>query len=131
MAQDAEKLAAQGERLRELKDFAAVTYREISDAVGVTERQVQRWFSGESEVNGTNIKALAAFLGSTPDYIEYGVLKRERPDSQPQASQLDRIEARLNELIERLVAAEVLAAVEADKAQAPQPEHAKRPPQAA
>lgn len=135
MAQDAEKLAAQGERLRELKDLArGVTYRKISDALNVSERQVQRWFAGESEISGENLKALAEFLGTSPDYIEYGVIKRLRPDDPPDLlgrlsgdgygeikTQLDGIEGMLESLMERLVRADVIAAVDADTAPKPQP----------
>jgi transcriptional regulator with XRE-family HTH domain len=81
MAKDAEKLDAQAERLRALKDQArGVTFRKIADAVGVTERQVQRWFAGDSDIDGDNIDRLAAFLGTSADYIEYGTMRRATPD---------------------------------------------------
>lgn len=100
MAQDAEKLRAQGERLRELKKQArGLTFRQIADAVAVTERQAQRWFAGESEISGDNLRALAKFMGTTPDYIEYGVVHRPRVDATPNL--LDQLAAP-DVLLERL-----------------------------
>lgn len=120
MAQDAEKLAAQASRLRELKGMArGLTFRQIGDAVGVTERQAQRWFSGESDPGAENLRKLAGFLGSSPDYIEYGVVKKLRPDrapdlmgdpSHPQAAQLVKIETKLDEILEKLTQLEIARA---------------------
>lgn len=81
MAQDAEKLAAQAERLRHLKSQArGLTNGKIANEVGVTERQVQRWMArrNTSDIDPENLKKLARFLGTTPDYIEYGGRNRRQ-----------------------------------------------------
>lgn len=64
MAQDADKLAGQAARLRDLKKRARCTFPDIAEAVPAGERQVQRWFRGESEVGPDNLKPLAKFLKS-------------------------------------------------------------------
>lgn len=79
MAKEAEALAAQAERLTELKRMArGVTFKDIAEVVGRTERQVQRWFAGDSDIDGAVLTKLADFLGTTADYIEYGTIKRSR-----------------------------------------------------
>src|ERR1035437_5472637 len=57
MAQDAEKLAAQAERLTELKKLGRPTFKEIGEAIGITERQVQRWFAGDGDVGRAGVWA--------------------------------------------------------------------------
>src|ERR1035437_7218412 len=79
MAQDAETLAAQAERLTELKKLGRPTFKEIGEAIGITDRQVQRWFAGDGDVGRERLKKLADFLGTTPDYIQYGRDRREPP----------------------------------------------------
>lgn len=118
MAQDAEKLAEQAARLRDLKKRARVTFRQIGDAIDVTERQVQRWLAGHSEIGPENLKALADYLDTTPDFIEYGERRpgNAAPDLFPTltpkalAAQLDRIETAVEHLTDWLVASGVLAA---------------------
>src|ERR1035437_4655649 len=78
MAQDAEKLAAQAERLTELKKLGRPTFKEIGEAIGITERQVQRWFAGDGEAGRKSHKRPPASLGTPPVYIEYGVPRRKR-----------------------------------------------------
>jgi transcriptional regulator with XRE-family HTH domain len=122
MAQDAEKLAAQAERLTELKKLGRPTFKEIGEAIGITERQVQRWFAGDGDVGRESLKKLADFLGTTPDYIEYGVTRRERADTpdlslagEPLATitaRLDSIEAKLDALLAGEGAAESQQAVQ-------------------
>jgi transcriptional regulator with XRE-family HTH domain len=139
MAKDAERLAAQAQRIGELRAAKRVTQPEVADAVNVTLRAYQAWEAGDSDPKGPNIRALAKYFETTADYIEYGYTRERAPapdlmdalPASPLVERLDRIELLVKEVLERLVAAEVLAAVEADKAQAPQPGHAKRPPRAA
>src|ERR1035437_6591648 len=63
------------------KTLGRPTFKEIGEAIGITERQVQRWFAGDGDVGRESLKKLADFLGTTPDYIEYGVTRRERTDN--------------------------------------------------
>jgi transcriptional regulator with XRE-family HTH domain len=100
MAKDAERLAAQAERLTALKEQArGVTFRKVAEAVGVTERQAQRWFAGDSDIDDDNLVRLATYFGTTPDYIEYGTMKRDTPEPFPAndgfADRLLEIERRL------------------------------------
>lgn len=89
MAKDAERLEGQAKRLRDLKaQTRGVTFKKIADEVGVTERQAQRWFAGDSDVGDENLPALARYLGTTPDYIEYGSNGRAKP---PTPQVLDRL----------------------------------------
>lgn len=103
MAQDAEKLEAQAARLRELKKLSRRTFKEIADAVEVTERQVQRWFAGDGDIGPQNLKKLAEYLGTTQDYIEYGSERTTRgptPDLLGAGNQqLDRIEEKVDRLL--------------------------------
>jgi transcriptional regulator with XRE-family HTH domain len=118
MAKDAEKLAAQAERINKLRAAKRVTQPEVADAVGVSLRAYQAWESGASGLNPQNIKALAGYYGTTPDYIEYGDERNPPPGFTDEvarrelAAQLDRIEDSINALVERLVAAGVLQAIE-------------------
>lgn len=105
MAQDAEKLAEQGERLRELKKMARVTQRQISDAVGISERQVGRWLAGTSDIDPQNLKKVAAFFCSTPDYIEYGAAVRTR-GATPDPFVPDEVRQQLDAIKDRLTALE-------------------------
>lgn len=99
MAKDAERLAEQAQRLRDLKRFARVTNRDIADATGVTERQVQRWTSESqpSDIESQNLKKLAAYLGTSPDYIEYGT-DRKRAGIPKLLESLD-LEAKIDLLV--------------------------------
>src|ERR1035437_865456 len=81
MAQDAEKLAAQAERLTELKKLGRPTFKEIGEAIGITERQVQRCLAGEGVVGGEVLKRLPPFLGTPPDYMGYGGPRGEGADT--------------------------------------------------
>lgn len=107
MARDAEKLAAQGERIRELRKFARVTQETAAGAVGVTLRGYQRWERGEGELKPDNVRALAEYFATTPDYVEYGerIVVRTPSlalDADGEMTQADRIEAKIDELLRRL-----------------------------
>jgi transcriptional regulator with XRE-family HTH domain len=127
MARDEAQLLAMGLRIKELRLSRGYKQQWIADKIGVTLRTYQFWQQGKIPPTGENLERLAKLFGVTPTYI----LRGETPDPFGSASQLDRIEAKLNEVIERLVVAEVMAAVAAEEARAPQAGHAKRPPRAA
>lgn len=123
MAKQAEELASQAERLRDLKRQArGVTFKNIADATGATERQAQRWFAGDSDIGPENLKALARFLGTTPDYIEYGTVARKRGPTPNvvndlSADHLDRLEAKLDEILDQLAALMIFQGVARDEQQ--------------
>lgn len=87
MARDAEKLADQGQRIKQLREAMRtaenkrVTQPVVAEAVGVTPRAYQEWESGRGDMKPENVKALADFFETTPDYIEYGVEARDRSDT--------------------------------------------------
>lgn len=103
MAKDAERLAEQAARIKELRDERRLTQQPVADAVGVTLRAYQDWEAGRGGINGENVKALAEFFDVTADYIEYGVDKRERGDTPDLSlSRLAGIEATLGELADQV-----------------------------
>ena len=114
MAQDAEKLSAQGSRIRQLRqamrteEGKRITQPVVADAVGVTPRAYQEWEAGRGDIKPENAKALADYFGTTQEYIEYGdrvAEKRETPDLllAPEGSQLDRIEQKLDAILNKLI----------------------------
>jgi transcriptional regulator with XRE-family HTH domain len=77
MAQDVEKLAAQAQRLKDLRAAKGrslgrrVTQEIAADAIGVTLRAYQAWEAGGG-IDPDNLKKAADFFETTPDFIEYG-----------------------------------------------------------
>ena len=110
MAKDAEKLEAQGRRLAELRALARVSQETAAHQIGVSVRAYREWELGRGGFNDENIKAAAKYFGTTPDYIEYGVMKRERGPA-PEPFPISRLEERLAALEEaiRLLRAELAA----------------------
>lgn len=104
MAKDAEKLVAQAERIKELRAAKRVTQPEAAEAVGVSLRAYQAWELADSGLNPQNIKALAGYFNTTPDYIEYGDERAAAPDLMGElaagelVAQLTRIEDALDDL---------------------------------
>ena len=142
MAKDAEKLAAQAQRIGELRAAKRVTQPDVADAVGVTLRAYQAWEAGDGGVGPQNIKKLAAYFGTTPDYIEYGTTPRtSTPDLMAEisagattAEQLAEVNSRLNRLqavLEELAGEKIVAAALEALARAEQPGAAARPRRAA
>lgn len=90
------------ERLSELRERDSLTQEQAAHRVGVTTRQWQRWESGESVPYPRNLDQVAS---------AFGISVQEFFDGPPDGSQLDRIEALLEELLSRLPGpAEVLEA---------------------
>jgi transcriptional regulator with XRE-family HTH domain len=60
-----------GERktLRQWRDAAYLTQKELADKAGVTLKAVSAWETGKAQPRVTNLRALAAALGITPDQI--------------------------------------------------------------
>lgn len=72
MAKDAAQAAAEADRIKELRERKRATQPEVADAIGISLRGYQAWEAGHSTPNGQNLKALAEYHETTPDYIEYG-----------------------------------------------------------
>lgn len=114
MAQDAEKLAEQGARIKALREQMRtdegkkVTQPNVADAVGVSLRGYQNWEAGDGGLRPENVMALAKFFDTTEEYIEYGDRRAEQtPDlvselGSGDVSQLDRIEAKLERVLTAL-----------------------------
>jgi transcriptional regulator with XRE-family HTH domain len=93
MAMEAERQREVAARIRDLR--GPRPQRVIADLVGVTLRAYQAWEAGGG-INWDNVQQLAEALGVTEEYLLYGRDAQAEPDP----SQLDRIEAKLDRLIE-------------------------------
>jgi len=110
MAMEAAHRSEVGQRIKELR--GPLPQPELARKLDVSLRAVQKWEAGESAPQWDNLVRLSKFFGVTQDYLLYGERSRT-----PEPSQLDRIEARLEEIISLLVGggpADVLEA-EADR----------------
>lgn len=84
-------------RLNELFERSTLTrQRDLADAVGVELRTVQRWLQGGA-ISKTYWDTLAGVLDTTVKYLIFG-----EEDEPLDPSQLDRIEGKLDELLDLL-----------------------------
>ena len=111
-----------GERLEELRRSHGLTQEQAAPKVGISLRQWQRWETGESEPTASNLARIAQ---------AFGIAVSELLGLSGEPFQMDRIEGKLDDLIDRLVAAGVLRAVDQDESQEQPPEDEERPPEAA
>jgi transcriptional regulator with XRE-family HTH domain len=150
MAREAEQLAAQGARIKELREALRtdegkrVTQPAVAEAVGVTPRAYQDWEAGRGGMKSENTKALANYFDVTEEYIVYG--NDEPTDETPDLAgafnnervdipaQLDRIEKKLDTIlafIGPLDVDQLTAFLQAVGAQTEPPADAERPRRAA
>lgn len=92
MAREAEELAEQADRIKKLRALSRKSGEDVAGEIGVSYRTYQRWEGAEGEISTDNLKKLAAYFGTTPDYIEYGVVERGTtpnpfPSSSPDLAQ--------------------------------------------
>lgn len=104
------------QRIRDLKQTRPdLTWAQVADKVGVTERSALDW-QRAGGISHANCKKLAKVFGVDADWLWSGVQRGETPDLMAAigggASQLDRIEAKLDDLLNRVGALEVGAALE-------------------
>lgn len=111
MAKDAEDLAAQAERIRDLRESKHLTQPEVADAVGVSLRGYQLWEAADSDPGPRNLKALAEYHDVTADYIAFGC---ERPRGETpnltdalNGDELSRLETSIKTQTERVDALEL------------------------
>lgn len=101
------------ERLLDLRERHGLSQEHAAQRVGITHRQWQRWETGASMPYPRNLDAVASAFGiSVADFFD-----ADPAVEVADVGQLDRIEAKLDELLSRLPAlgpAEVLEA-EADR----------------
>ena len=57
------------ERMRELRKERKETQRQVADAIGVTDRQYQRFETGEQKPGFDSLLALADHFGVSLDYL--------------------------------------------------------------
>jgi transcriptional regulator with XRE-family HTH domain len=95
MAADRERQEEIGARIKELR--GRIPQPVVADAVGVTLRAYQAWEAGDSGIAWPNLVKLAKYFKVSADYLEYGESGRQGP-----STQLDRIEAALAELEDKL-----------------------------
>lgn len=89
------------ERLSELRERAGLSQEDAARKVGVTHRQWQRWESGQSMPYPRNLDKVASAFGiSVSDFFD------DQPLASPEtrSDQLDRIEAKLDEILNLLAA---------------------------
>jgi transcriptional regulator with XRE-family HTH domain len=127
-----------GERIRERREALNLSRPDVVSQMSgrVNENQLYRWEKGLHQPNPDTLEELARILEcDVADLMAPEPDKTSTPDpfevQDPTTAALARIEQSLNDLVERLVAAGLLAAVEKDTATAPPPTPAKRPKRAA
>lgn len=96
MAMEAAQRAEVGQRIKELR--GPLPQPVLAQKLGVSLRAVQKWEGGESAPQWDNLVRLSKMFGVTQNYLLYG----EPEDAGPTPSQLDRIEAKLDELLSLL-----------------------------
>lgn len=122
MAADLERLHAQAERIKELRldkqhrDGKRISQETAAHKVGVSVRQYRTWESTGAVIQFDNLQALATYFDTSTSYIEFGEETRaETPDLSNGASQLDRIEERLDQvhkMLTQLLASEIVAGLQ-------------------
>lgn len=96
MAQAAEKQAEVAARIRELREDARLPQPAIAEKVGVTLRAYQSWEAGGG-VSWPNLAKLAKVFQVSEEYLLYG------PEGgKPPTTQMDRIERKLDTILEHL-----------------------------
>lgn len=116
---------ARAERLATLFERSPFTrQKDLADAIGVETRTVQRWLAGEG-IAKRNWTELADALDTTVRFLVFG---EEEP--KVDASQLDRIEEKLDRLLAMLEGEDIPAGFEeaADRTDAQQASSGARPP---
>ena len=111
MAMEAAQRAEVGQRIKELR--GPLPQPELARKLNVSLRAVQKWEGGDSAPQWDNLVRLSKFFGVSQNYLLYG----EAEKVEPAPSQLDRIEAMLDEVLSRVAALELGASldVEADQ----------------
>lgn len=116
MAMEAAQRAEIGERIRTLR--GPVPQPVLANKLGISLRAIQKWESGESAPQWDNLVRLSKHFQVTQDYLLYGDREPAPEAKSADSAQLDRIEAKLDELLSILKRsggpAEVLEA-EADR----------------
>lgn len=97
MAMEAAQRADIGQRIKELR--GPLPQPELARRLGVSLRAVQKWEAGDTAPQWENLVALSELFGVTQDYLLYG----DRSEQREAVDQLDRIEAKLDLLLQALI----------------------------
>jgi transcriptional regulator with XRE-family HTH domain len=112
MAADAEQLHAQAQRIRKLRKDKGrrggvfISQETAAHGIGVSSRTYRTWEAEGAELKLENLKALAAYYDTVPDYIERGLTHPAPTPDLGKPTQLERIEqavVAIDEKIERLM----------------------------
>lgn len=99
------------ERLLELRERHGLSQEDAAHKVGITTRQWQRWETGESMPYPRNLDAVASRFGiSVAEFFD------PPDDISVDVAQLDRMEAKLDEILSRVAALELAAGLEEEAA---------------
>lgn len=110
MAMEAAHRADIGQRIKELRGHLPQPV--LAEKLGVSLRAVQKWEAGESAPQWDNIVRLSKLFDVTQNYLLYG----KRDAASDELSQLDRIEAKLDDLLSRLPVEGLAEVLEAEAA---------------
>lgn len=117
MARDAELLAAQGERIRELRARARKSQEKVAYEVGVSARRYRDWEAGRGGLHPDRLKELASYFGTTEDFIEYGHVQGDTPDLFNGEDRLARLERKIDAMSSLLQGIEATVLALAARAQ--------------
>lgn len=65
-------------RLRELREFHAMSQALLAEKVGVSKRTILRWEAGDQDPNLTDLRRIAAFFNVSVAYL-IGESQEQRP----------------------------------------------------
>lgn len=68
-----------GARLRELREAARLSQQELADVLAVSRETVARWETDQREPNWTNVRAMAAALGTTCEAFNQQPAQQDPP----------------------------------------------------
>jgi transcriptional regulator with XRE-family HTH domain len=92
---------ARAEKLRELRDAAHLSQEHVAHEVGVSTKTIRSWEHG-GKIRWENAKRLGAFYGVDAEELVSRDIATMPAALEPEAGQLDRIEAKLNRILAAL-----------------------------
>lgn len=62
-----------GLRIKEAREELGLSQEDLADILGIAFQSIQQWESGKTTPRQTRMRKLAAALGKTPSWIQFGV----------------------------------------------------------